>query len=94
MNVTRVHTQRGSHIEPPLDPNWDNLTKLRWHAAVVAHETGLTVEVEPQPEASDYSVTIVGSSSAAAYTYREAWVYLSGIGVGHGAALDEHQEQP
>lgn len=33
--VRRVFTQGGSHIEPPFDENWDNLTKLRWQAAVM-----------------------------------------------------------
>lgn len=45
MSVTRVQTANGSHIEPPLDPAWDDLTKLQWLAEVTTLDTGLPVEV-------------------------------------------------
>lgn len=86
----RIHTDRGSHIEPPLDPSWDDLTKLRWHAGVVAADTGLRVEVRDgaaldaktlRPRPGCYSVN-VGGSSAAAYSFHEAWTYLSGVSTG------------
>lgn len=92
MNVTRVNTDHGSHIEPPLDEAWDDYTKLRWHAAVVAHDTGLTIEVregglsrlvddEWQPVPGQYGVN-VGRNSGGAYSYDTAWTFLVGVHIG------------
>lgn len=39
--VRRVITTHGSHVEPPCDDSWDDLTKLRWCAAVSAMDAGL-----------------------------------------------------
>lgn len=88
MDVTRVHTERGSHIEPEFDPDWPERVKLEWHAAVTAHDTGLRVEVfnaqlwvDDVKQEGLYCIA-VGSSSASAFTYREAWTYLNGISTG------------
>lgn len=43
--VIRVHDARGSRIEPPCEDGWDQATKLAWHAAVVALDTGLPITV-------------------------------------------------
>ena len=87
-NVTRIHTDGGSHIEPDLDQLWPALTKLQWKAAVVAHDTGLRVAVTPSrttingiPQRGLYCIQ-VGHGSAAPYNYDQAWSYLSGVAAG------------
>lgn len=45
MRVERVHHTGGSIIMPALDDNWDDLTKLRWHAAVVEVDSGVHVDI-------------------------------------------------
>ena len=96
MNVTRVHTENSSHIEPPLDGNWDDLTKLQWKAAVTAHDTGLAVTVheggslemrqgEWEQVPGQYGVTVAGSSSAS-YNFDDLWTFLTGVRVGAGQA--------
>lgn len=88
MNITRVHDAKGSHIEPPLDPAWDDLAMLTWKAAVVAHDTGITINVCPgnyeiDGEAlSGYYNVVVGSTSLGPLNYRSVWDYLSGVTTG------------
>lgn len=87
--VTRVHTGQGSHIEPPLDQDWDEATKLAWQAAVVAHDTGLRIRVHDEAFVTSngdavpgtYSIN-VGLSSCSALPYRKAWTYLNGVSTG------------
>ncbi|MGW5175924.1 hypothetical protein ACWERY_16370 [Streptomyces sp. NPDC004082] len=90
MNVTRLHDATGSHIEPGFDQTWSEETKLRWHAAVVAHDTGLVIEVHPHPgtRRTSYGINIGeinkgGLTSISAGPYQEAWLALSNIS--HGA---------
>ncbi|MFE9398631.1 hypothetical protein [Streptomyces flavidovirens] len=88
MNVTRVRTEGGSHIEPPLDPAWSELTRLAWHAAVVTHDTGLRIAIHPgRYKVNGESVPgfynlVVGSSSSGPHTFRSAWDYLNGVDTG------------
>jgi hypothetical protein len=100
MVVTRVHDDTGSSIEPPLDEAWDDLTQLRWHAAVVAHDTGLRVTVNPGGEQrkvgeewvavpGTYGIS-VGRTSAAAFNYAAAWTYLNGVSTGAREAVRDH----
>lgn len=91
--VTRVHTDTGCHVEPALDPEWDDLTKLRWHAAVTAHDTGLPVTVregglatrgadgELRPVPGTYSIS-VGATSSGGFDYHAARVWLTGAATG------------
>lgn len=80
MKVQRITTERGSHIEPPLDPAWPATTKLHWHAAIVTLDTGLNIQItEYQP--GEYNFTI-GGTGTSPYTYNDAWTYLNGIGTG------------
>lgn len=85
MNVTRIHDAGGSHIEPELDPDWDDHTKLQWHTAVVAHDAGLAIELHDHD--GQYSFTIganlaVGQSSIGGWTFRPAWDFLIGVRIG------------
>lgn len=80
MNVTRVHDDRGSHIEPALDPTWPVLTMLEWLAAVAEVDSGLRVQVyESAPHL--YAITVGGNSSSGR-SGSLAWEYLTGVIVG------------
>lgn len=80
MLVTRVHTDSGSHIEPPLDQAWDEPTKLTWHAASVTHDTGINITIH-DAEQGFYNLA-VGSSSISPLDYRSAWDFLIGVHTG------------
>lgn len=86
--VTRVQDGRSSLVEPPLNPAWDEPTKLAWHAAVTAHDTGLNITLHDEAwtvageSMPGYYGIAVGTSSAAAFTYHEAWTYLNGVSTG------------
>lgn len=78
--VIRVPDATGSHIEPPLNPDWPELAKLEWKAAVTEIDTGLRVRVyEAGP--SLYAVT-VGGTSTSSRSYFDSWDYLTAITIG------------
>lgn len=88
MTVARVQHECGSHIEPELDPDWDYETKLRWHAAVTAVDTGLPVRLyrggsyrDGKPEPNVWAVT-VGRFSHSAMGFRPLWTFLNGVTTG------------
>ncbi|MFF3998538.1 hypothetical protein ACFYX8_35180 [Streptomyces cyaneofuscatus] len=88
MIVTRVHETGGSHIEPPLDQAWDDLTKLTWKAAVVTLDTGLDIAATEAEYFSNgvrqqgfYNIA-VGSSSTGPLDFRSTWDYLNGVSTG------------
>lgn len=92
MNVTRVNTGRGSHIEPPLNPDWPDLTKLEWKAAVVEMDTGLRARVREgghdelvggawKPIPNSYQLRI-GTGSIGPLAFRSAWDVLTGAETG------------
>lgn len=84
MKVRRVATEGGSHIEPPFDPSWSDLDKLRWTASVVEADTG----VRPVPHLEEnglYSIN-VGASSFGGFTFGSAWTFLNGVSAGAAAA--------
>lgn len=97
--VTRVRTSTGSYVEPPLDPGWDDLTKLQWHAAVVSYDTGLNVHISPGDSSikrfgewrkihGTYSVRC-GASSTILPNFHSTWTYLNGISMGARASREE-----
>lgn len=93
MDVARIEHDGGSRIEPPFSESWDDLTKLEWHAGVARVETGLPISVKPGaitindiPQDGWYSITIA-SSSHSAFTYDQAWIYMSGIITGHKSTI-------
>ncbi|MGW0780334.1 hypothetical protein [Streptomyces sp. NPDC002913] len=88
MIVTRVHEVSGSHIQPPLDQAWDELTRLAWKAAVVALDTGLDTAVTEAeyvtngvPQQGFYTI-VIGSSSTGPCNFRSTWDYLNGVCTG------------
>lgn len=88
--VVRVETENGSHVEPPLDPEWSNLDKLRWHLAVVLHDVGVDPElihVEPARSTSggvpyeSYSLHYAHSTFGGP-SFHNMWNLINGIGIG------------
>jgi hypothetical protein len=98
--VRRIRTETGSHIEPELDPAWDEATKLAWHAAVTAHDTGLAIKLHDEAlirhgkNVSGYYAINVGRHSCSAFTYQDAWSYLNGVSVGANGMRDQSEEPP
>lgn len=85
MDVTRVREDGKSRVEPPMDPGWDALTRLQWHAAVVEHDTGLPVAV--REEAPSRYVASVGRGYLGGLSYRDTWVFLNGVDTGACEAM-------
>jgi hypothetical protein len=94
--VTRLGDGEGSSwttwIEPPLDNRWSDLEKLRWWAAVVSHDTGLSITVSESRKtrvtqgrthviraAGDYMVDIGRKSVANTGSFARTWDHLTGI---------------
>jgi hypothetical protein len=91
--VTRVQDATGSHIEPPLDQAWDDLTKLTWHAAVVTRETGLAIRID-QFERGSYGL-VIGCTGLSERDFHSAWDYLNGVSTGATEARRiMREEQP
>lgn len=89
MNVTRIHDQTGTHIEPPLGQSWPEARKLEWQAAVTSTDTGLDVQVheanvhrDGRPIGGLYQVRIAGSTTIAGLGFTETWAYLIGVAAG------------
>ncbi|OCH80290.1 hypothetical protein [Gordonia sp. UCD-TK1] len=95
MTVTRVHTERGSHIEPPLDPEWSQLDKLRWQAGVVIADAGvpLRISLDDDTRLSRNGVDVPGiyglkiGSWHSARGFHDMWDYLNGVSAGAVEAL-------
>lgn len=81
MKVERIHTQHGSHIEPPLDDSWSEIDKLRWDAAVIEHDHGLRLKVEERERG--FVVIAPDTGFGSNYlTYQAAWVHMNDLGLG------------
>ncbi|GAA3223132.1 hypothetical protein [Actinocorallia longicatena] len=92
--VRRVHTEHGFHFEPPCPDSEPESVRLAWHAAVVAHETGLSIRLydeamRPEQPSPGYYSMAVGSSGMSPMTFSRAWNFLSGVEVGaqHATAV-------
>ncbi|PRY56458.1 hypothetical protein [Glycomyces artemisiae] len=88
MDVRRTQTDTGTTYEPPLDPDWDELDRLRWHAGVVHGDTGIGLTVAP----AKFSVNgviqeghfnlWVGDTVVCPGKYSDTLSYLNGIALG------------
>lgn len=81
MIVERIEDERGSHIEPGLDPGWDSLKQLQWKAAVNELDTGIptrVVEDDLNPRRYAINVGYTGTN----LTFNEAWVFFMGVATG------------
>jgi hypothetical protein len=90
MDVKRVvHDNGGSHIEPPLDPAWSDLDKLRWHAGVLKADTGVEVSIvtgSTKRLVGGHWAAIhglygynVGGSSGGTMTFDVMWSWINGL---------------
>lgn len=81
--VERIHTATGSHIEPPLDPSWPAVDKLRWNAAVVLADTGLKLRVHVAAGSMMTKYAVTGNGFSGQHlSYNEAWQYITHLGTG------------
>lgn len=94
MNVRHVYNQPGNwrSIDPPFDPEWSDLTKLRWKTGVLNLD-GCEVRVSYAQLHDDvldeihdaYYISMPGRS-VGAVSYNQAWGILEGVGLGYGSA--------
>jgi hypothetical protein len=103
MNVTRIHTATGSHIEPPLEPEWSDFKKLLWHATVVEADTGIRLVVTEggmKRRQSDggwaavpgaYTIAY-GNGSISAFDFERAWSFINGVTLGAELAAKRTEE--
>ena len=87
---------RGSSVEPPLNPAWDEITQLRWHAAAVEYETGIRIIVTGPynnygDEREHYSLNI-GRTSVGSSSFDTCWTLLNGVGLGAQTIAESHDE--
>lgn len=88
MSVIVVKTSVGTHIEPPLDPHWLPLDRLRWKAAVEGLYAGEVPVIQVAkytvagvPQVGYYNIQ-VGCTSISPLTYNSAWDWLNGYSAG------------
>lgn len=99
MPVRMVQDGNLTTPEPPLDDDWSDLDKLRWHAGIVQHRTGLRIRVSTggyRERIGDEWVEIpgmyglqIGRRSLSARPYQRAWDYLNGVEIGYEEAQRE-----
>jgi hypothetical protein len=95
MDVRRIQDPHGSHVEPELDSDWNDETKLRWHAGVTAVDAGLDIKLyrgglwrNGKPVPNVWAVS-VGRHSYSAMDYRSLWTFLNGVITGAQASRQE-----
>lgn len=96
MMVIRVQEEFGSRVEPPFREDWDDLTKLQWHAALTTYDSGLDVSVEIAGvrrrelgrwiDVTGMFNVRCGGTSVGPNTYHGAVDVMTGIGIGAGEA--------
>ena len=93
--VTRVPTATGSHVEPPLDADWDFRKQLAWQLGVVHADHGLRLTLTKFP--NNWCVSGPGvSSSVVVPRYRELdtlWGVVNYIALGYGMAQHRYGRQ-
>jgi hypothetical protein len=86
----------------PFDNNWDELTQLRWHAAVSNSQmSDIVIDVQPAaPETrwrAHYQVSVTSNSDsrmniAGPFSYDRAWTYITGVTTGVAMIRDLSRE--
>jgi hypothetical protein len=87
MEVRKIQGNKGSYRwEPPLDPRWPALKRLKWKAAIVAQESGLEIAIGARRQnPGKYTVIVTASSNFQANAggnYDGCWSILDGIEMG------------
>ncbi|AEJ92290.1 hypothetical protein OPTIMUS_75 [Mycobacterium phage Optimus] len=98
-NARMIRTEHGHTPEPEFDQTWPDLVKLRWSAALVRDQTGLSVTVHEAnysiggvQQTGCYSVHLrygATSSASGPHSYDSAWTYLNGIRAGAQAVQNQ-----
>jgi hypothetical protein len=61
----------GHRVNPPYDESWDEITKLRWFAALIGHRTGVQVRVAQRTKVKEVdSNTGPGTDRFFTFTYQ------------------------
>lgn len=69
--------------EPPLDPRWSDLDKLRWKAGCLYASTGVRFEIVTGAWGYDPILYgYYGHSSGGDYSFGEMWTWLNGVETG------------
>lgn len=83
----------GHKVEPPFDEGWDELTKLRWFAALIGNRTGVQVRVAEKTtqqndldgsewDVEEFLVSTQHLESTSPAPYEVTWAWLSGLEAG------------
>lgn len=94
--VERIYNHDGteSHIEPPFDPNWPSVDRLRWQAAVVLADTGLRLRIHYAAGSAGTKYAITGGGIGGSYmTYNEAWRYITDLGKGAAMLASQYLDE-
>lgn len=84
------HEDGGRTPEPPLDPSWPKIDKLRWLAALVTAETGLRIRFNDGAKSNGPGYELawpeligcwIGCTSRSG-TYEDLWRTLTDVGLG------------
>ncbi|MFC8531876.1 hypothetical protein [Nocardia sp. NPDC057227] len=89
--VRRIRDDTGSHIEPGLNPDWPELWKLRWQAAVVQATTGVHIAIHqsastPRWFGLSYYVGALSKFLSVSLDCHQMWSHLNGIESGYEMA--------
>ena len=90
MEVERVGDDRGSHIEPPLDPSWSNYDQIRWKAGCIQADVGVTIYTV-RGRRGRVGFRAPGWSTSDR-DFDSAWDYLNGVST--GAEMARKQAPP
>lgn len=97
LRVKRVWEGNRGHIEPEFDPEWSDLMKLRWEAAIVEMDTGIKIGIRPGgsfingiPILDVYGLS-VGATGLGPCSPSVARDIIHGIGLGATAAQLKHR---
>jgi hypothetical protein len=87
-DLRMVEMGRGTGPSLDLDPSWDEITKLRWKAALVERATGIRVivtrghgTINGREIPNQYNLNI-GSSSLSGASFNSNWTLLNGVEIG------------
>lgn len=90
--VRMLQDDNGAHPEPPLNPEWSDLRKAAWKAALVSGETRLSITVSDARDdilpTQFHGIRVeVNGSESGPYRYEDCWTYLNGIQAGAEALI-------
>lgn len=100
--LRRIETGFGSRIEPGFDASWGDLTKLQWHAAVVAADSGVFIQVHEgglgekhfgiwRKVRGQFGYSFDGGCGGP-MSYTQMWAFLGGVSRGARLSRDKARD--